>query len=71
MRRESTRILLARIASELAAKWDRAARGPVIGPEISVEEIADADAHPCDQEMTTLEDMLRAAGKRVRVRTDG
>ena len=68
-RRESTRVLLDRIAYELAAKWDRAARGPAIGPGDCVDEMAaidEAGAQPLVEDLTTLDAMLRVAGKRVR-----
>jgi GTPase len=63
--RESTRPLIERIARELAEKWDRSARGPSVEPEVTQDDPATAEAAP---EMTTLEQMLRAAGKRVRSR---
>jgi GTPase len=68
--RESTRPLIERIARELAEKWDRSARGPSVEPG-GVDEAGEAEeAGPApEQEMTTVEQMLRAAGKRVRART--
>ncbi len=63
--RETTRPLIERIARELAEKWDRSARGPSVEPEGVVDESArEAD----DGEMTTVDEMLRAAGKRVPAR---
>ena len=67
--RESTRPLVARLAEELAERWDRSAKMPVAHPverELAVE--------PCDEEMdrggevhaSTLEELLRAAGRRSR-----
>ena len=72
-RRESTRILLDRIARELAAKWERAARGPAIGPEnrvAEIETIDEAGSQPIVDDLTTLDAMLRVAGKRVRARRE-
>jgi GTP-binding protein HflX len=67
-RRETTRALLERIASELAERWVRSAKTPP-SPEsaepLPVDEVeATPDAPPLG-EMTTLEEMLRGAGKRV------
>jgi len=72
-RRESTRILLDRIARELAAKWERAARGPAIGPEnrvAEIETIDEAGSQPIVDDLTTLDAMLRVAGKRARARRE-
>ena len=72
-RRESTRPLIERIASELAEKWQASAKGPSVEPEANPEgegaagEAAASDA-PAPGEMTTIEEMLRAGGKRVRAR---
>jgi len=67
--RESTRPLIERIARELADKWDRSAKGPSVEPGVD-EPGAAPDAVSGDgQEMTTVDQMLRAAGKRVRSRT--
>jgi GTP-binding protein HflX len=63
--RESTRPLIDRIARELAGKWERSARGPSVEPEAPLLDRTVADDAP---EMTTLDQMLRAAGKRVRSR---
>jgi GTPase len=70
MDRESTRPLIERIARELADKWDRSARGPSVEPDegTHVDETA-ADGDATSGEMTTLDEMLRAAGKRRRPRT--
>ncbi|HEY8086308.1 MAG TPA: hypothetical protein VIF09_00635, partial [Polyangiaceae bacterium] len=65
--RESTRPLIERIARELAGKWERSAKGPGVEPEVS---LADEAVPPEEQEqVTTLDEMLRAAGKRRRSRT--
>jgi GTP-binding protein HflX len=64
-RRESTRPLIDRIARELAGKWERSARGPSVEPEALPKESPAEEVVP---EMTTLDQMLRAAGKRVRSR---
>lgn len=67
--RESTRGLLVRIAETLASRWDDAAKGPaLVPPEAkSTANLADldADAEP-NVELSSVEDMLRAANKRVR-----
>ncbi|HEY1691566.1 MAG TPA: GTPase HflX [Polyangiaceae bacterium] len=65
--RESTRPLLDRIARELAEKWDRSARGPSVEPHADVP-VAESPA-PAAAEMTTLDEMLRAGGKRPRRRS--
>jgi GTP-binding protein HflX len=64
-RRETMRPLIERIARELAAKWEASARGPRLEPGDSPEEdLPEASRDP--GEATTLEEMLRLAGKRVR-----
>lgn len=62
--RETTRPLIERIARELAEKWERSAKGPNVEPEGLVDETR--SEREDDRELTTLDDMLRAAGKRVR-----
>jgi GTP-binding protein HflX len=68
--RETTRPLIERIARELADKWERSAKGPNVEPHPAEANGAglegDGDG---DGEITTLDEMLRAAGKRVRPRT--
>jgi GTP-binding protein HflX len=80
--RESTRPLIERMARELSEKWERSARGPRVEPGNeeraalprlatgmgSASEIAPAGV---GGEMTTVDQMLRAAGKRVRSRQRG
>jgi GTP-binding protein HflX len=70
VQRESTRPLIERIARELADKWDRSAKGPSVEPAVA-EHPGDAGDAPAGagEEMTTVDQMLRAAGKRVRSRT--
>jgi GTP-binding protein HflX len=63
--RETTRPLIERIARELAEKWERSAKGPNVEPQGLLDESRDEE----DRELTTLDDMLRAAGKRVRTTT--
>ena len=63
-RRETMRPLIERIAQELAAKWEASAKGPSLQPVREPE--AEAAARPAGSELTTLDEMLRAAGKRVR-----
>jgi GTP-binding protein HflX len=77
--RETTRPLIERVARELAEKWDRSAKGPSVEPGAHEAREGnargDGGAGPGDGdaagegEMTTLDEMLRAAGKRVRPRT--
>jgi GTP-binding protein HflX len=68
-RRESTRPLIERIARELAGKWETSARGPSVEPiAANVLDVEKVEVQG-EGEMTTVEDMLRAAGKRVRSRT--
>ncbi len=64
VRRDTTRVLIERVARELAGKWERSAKGPSVEPEGAL----DDDARQDPAEMTTLEDMLRAGGKRLRSR---
>jgi GTP-binding protein HflX len=68
--RDSTRALLERIARALAEKWEASAKGPSLHP---VETTEPASAHATSaegsaegHELTTVDEMLRAAGKRVR-----
>jgi GTP-binding protein HflX len=60
--RETTRPLIERIARELATKWEASAKGPSLEPAVEgeAEEGAQASA---PEEMTTLDQMLRAAGR--------
>ncbi|HXX66440.1 MAG TPA: GTPase HflX [Polyangiaceae bacterium] len=62
--RETTRPLIDRIARELATKWEASSRGPSLSPPTGGELLAEGKTP--NGEMTTLEQMLRAAGKRVR-----
>ncbi len=68
--RESTRGLLVRIAEALASRWDDAAKGPaLVPPEAkSSTTLADDAADPTDgaNDLSSVEDMLRAAKKRVK-----
>ena len=59
VRRDTTRALIERIARELADKWARSAKGPSVEPAGEVDLTAEQD----ESEMTTVEEMLRAAGK--------
>jgi GTP-binding protein HflX len=64
--RDSTRALIERIAQVLAERWDKSAKAPSMptGDE-------DSEVPPSSDEvaeMTTLEEMLRAAGKRTKTR---
>lgn len=63
--RESTRPLVERIAKELAERWDESAKVP----EVAADEAAPIEDAPHDDEEThasTLDDLLRAAGRRVK-----
>jgi GTP-binding protein HflX len=66
-RRESTRALIEEIARRLAQRWDESAKTP------SVHDVAalagDDGDEGAPKQATTIEEMLRAAGKRVRART--
>lgn len=69
--RESTRDLLVRIAEALASRWDEAAKGPALVPEEvrstrALPEVDDAGDGADGGELSTVEDMLRAAHRRVR-----
>jgi GTP-binding protein HflX len=68
-RRETTRPLIERIARELADKWAASAKGPPVEPE-ALEPLEPAEPETQERQITSLDDMLRAAGKRVRVRTN-
>jgi GTP-binding protein HflX len=65
-KREATRPLIDRIARELAAKWDLSAKGPNIEPGVLEEAPEEPAERERSSELTTVDDMLRAAGKRVR-----
>jgi GTP-binding protein HflX len=64
--RETTRALIERIAQLLAERWDKSANTPSVA-----DVTAEADSLPPEEnggEMTTIEEMLRAAGKRSKSR---
>jgi len=65
--RDTTRPLIERIARELADKWRASARGPDVEPEVVLEGDGEENAHADAAELTTVEEMLRAAGKRAKV----
>jgi GTPase len=68
--RESTRLLIDRIAFALADKWDQSAKGPGVSPVLArVDENVDSGMSEPDDQLTTVDEMLRAAGRRVRPRT--
>lgn len=72
--RESTRPLLTRLASELAERWEKAARPPgsVLDLSSSEEDVPDDESPVSDVSedegvhATTLDELLRAAGRRAR-----
>jgi GTP-binding protein HflX len=71
-RRETTRPLIERIARELAEKWERSAKGPNVEPmesDAALEVEREERMPERHEQVTTVEEMLRAAGKRVRSRT--
>lgn len=63
--RETTRPLIERIARELASKWEASSKGPSLSPDAAPDLVAGDDSTE-ETEMTTVDQMLRAAGKRVR-----
>lgn len=65
--RESLRPLVSRIASELKERWNLAAKGEPLSPE-NDEPIETTEEAPPLDDSSTLEEMLRAAGKRVKVK---
>jgi hypothetical protein len=71
--RETVRPLIDRIARELAEKWEKSAKGPRVSPASSAEDGMDPRIDPPPptevEELTTMDEMLRAAGRRVRSRT--
>ena len=67
--RETMRPLIERIARELAEKWEHSAKGPSVEPEVELDDAGRGDEPGAPAaEMTTVDEMLRAAGKRVRSR---
>jgi GTP-binding protein HflX len=64
-RRETTRPLIERIARELADKWAASAKGPNVEPQYA-DGRRDEPSAEHEEQMATLDEMLRAAGKRVR-----
>ncbi len=62
--RETTRPLIERIAAELAERWEASAKVPPVPEEALVPESEGAPA-AWAEEVTTIDQMLRAAGKRV------
>jgi GTP-binding protein HflX len=74
--RDTTRPLIERIARELADKWRRSARGPEVEPEAALGGGARGGGEPeaaqgDTGELTTVEEMLRAAGKRTKGQRGG
>jgi GTP-binding protein HflX len=66
VQRESTRPLIERIAQALAARWDAAAKPPPSKSELDDEDAAESGDREAGSELTTVEAMLAAAGKRHR-----
>ena len=69
--RESTRSLLAAIAEKLQDRWEASAKTPSVADLAAVAPDADgeddASAHGHEHQATTVEEMLRTAGRRSRV----
>lgn len=72
-RRETTRPLIDRIARQLAGKWDASAKGPTLAPGAAADALGPfGSVEPSNEstepthDLTTVDQMLRAAGKRVR-----
>jgi GTPase len=70
--RESTRPLLSRLASELAERWDQSARVPAAPVDEPEEAIEPEPSEPEESAMhaSTLDELLRAAGRRARANRD-
>jgi GTPase len=66
--RDTARPLIDRIARELAEKWEASARGPSVVPEepALTPVVVERGEPRHGDELTTLDQMLRAAGKRAR-----
>lgn len=64
--RETTRPLVERIARELAERWDASAKTPHVPAED--ESVRDVDEERAEEDVqaTTLDELLRAAGRRVK-----
>ena len=67
MERESTRPLLARIATDLAERWDRSAKTPPVLEESDAPLLLDEPDGADDVHASTLDELLRAGGRRTRV----
>jgi GTP-binding protein HflX len=67
--RETLRPLIDRIAHELAEKWEKSAKGPSVSPVSTAGDGIDPPQPTEVEELTTMDEMLRAAGRRVRSRT--
>ena len=66
--RDTIRPLIDRIARELAEKWEQSAKGPNVSPTETFEDGVD-DLPPAKaDDLTTIDEMLRAGGRRVRSR---
>jgi len=61
--RESLRPLIERIATELASRWDRAAKTPLSEAALPEEDAEPAEKSPDAGELTTLDALLAAAGR--------
>jgi GTP-binding protein HflX len=64
--RDSTRPLVDRIASELAERWDESAKSPPPPAVDAAEETPNEAAEGTGESATTLEELLRLSGRKVR-----
>jgi GTP-binding protein HflX len=64
--RETTRPLLARIAQDLAERWEESAKTPGVPEAPETEPLIEPEAHDAEAHGSTLEDLLRMSGRRVR-----
>lgn len=65
LERESTRPLLMRLATELAERWDQSAKVPPVVVE-EEEKAPEPEESQDDVHATTLDELLRAAGRRAK-----
>ena len=67
--RETTRPLLQRLARELKARWDGSAKMPESAMDLGPDELKESDSRDEDEShASTLDDLLRASGRRVKTR---
>jgi GTPase len=67
--RDTTRVLVERLAELLAERWEKSAKTPALPVVEELEALAPEGPAPDDaSQATTLDDLLRAAGKRMKRR---